>query len=97
MAPALTVYTRHLHLSLIYFGKVRSLPFEWSSVRVKSALPEYIRLGWKCLTVTRTLVFDETELITTVKSFTVQVPFANRDDDDDAAWPVACIIKLLRS
>jgi hypothetical protein len=45
------------------------------------ALPTNIKLGWKSLTVTNTLAYFITELVTAVKYFIVQTP-------------VACTVKL---
>jgi hypothetical protein len=56
----------HHHPSLIFAGKASKPTFK------ALALPANIRLGWKYLTVTNTLAYYGTELITTIKSFKVQ-------------------------
>ncbi len=72
----------HFHLSLIFAGKARSLPLEWSFVRCSTlvsllVLPTNIRLGWKSMQVENTLAYYDTAIITAVKMFIVQAPGFN--------------------
>ncbi len=69
----------HFHLSIIFAGKDRSLPLEWSFVRCSTlvvfpVLPTNVRLGWKSMQVANTLAYYYTAIITTVKSFILQAP-----------------------
>jgi hypothetical protein len=45
--------------------------FLTQKARERDAAPENIRLGWVCLTTANPLTYKATELITTLKSFTV--------------------------
>ncbi len=65
----------HIHFSLIFAGKVRSLPLEWSfGSGGLHVLPTKIRLGWKSVQVANTLAYYDTLIITAVKSFIDQAP-----------------------
>ncbi len=66
----------HFHFSLIFAGKARSIPLEWSFVRcsalvVSLSCPQNIRQGCKSVQVANTLAYYDTAIITAVKSFIV--------------------------
>jgi hypothetical protein len=58
----------HFQPSQVLVDKVKSLPLEW----LVPVLTPNIGLGWKWVTMASTLPYNNTKLITTVKSFTVQ-------------------------
>ncbi len=62
----------HFHPSLIFVGKDRSLPLEWSPIRgstlIGYSLPGNIRVGFE---EANTIAHYDTATITTVKSFIV--------------------------
>ncbi len=63
----------HFKPNLIFAGKPRSLPSEWSTI---SALAAHIRIEFKCTAVTNALAYNDTSTITALKSFIVQGPGA---------------------
>ncbi len=63
----------HLHSSLRFVGKARSLLLDSLGLHwVLWSLPANIRPGWKWLTVMNTLVYYDTEFITTLMRCIVQ-------------------------
>jgi hypothetical protein len=60
------VIVSHIHPSLMFEGMARSLPLEWSMDNEPHLGMFELRIGWKLLTVTNTLAYYATQLITVV-------------------------------
>ncbi len=59
----------HLHSSLTFAVRQESFLRVGGSLGWAPALPEHIRLGWKCLKMANTLSYYDTELKMVVKVF----------------------------
>jgi hypothetical protein len=64
----------HFHNYLIFVDKAKNVESHKVYTRIDSTLHTNIRLVRKCLTVTNTLAYYDSELIAVVKSCIVQAP-----------------------